>query len=333
MKLTKLITRFALFASILVINTPAFADNMPTQNQQFSAEPFHIEISRTGRIDFRYVTNLSFKTSGFVDVLYADAGQRVYAGDSVAIIEMTDLLAAKASALASNEKADQDLVRAEKLYREKTVSEDYLEQAQTTAVQTKSELNRIEYDLDKAQIVVPFDGVVVERLVQPGEQVSSGAPVFAIASVDPKNLIIRLNLTQHEIAHVQRKMPAVVTLPDLKTFNAHIIAISAVADAQTGLYELELAADLGAHKALPGQWVTVDIGVESSLKSFRIPMIALAGITNGQASFVIANGDQYQLKQFDILHMDQQFIYVPAQGTSINIVTRGWNRLLNQLEQ
>lgn len=328
-----LVTVFTLLISLLALVAPAQADNMPTQSQQFSAEPFHIQISRTGRVDFRYVTNLSFKTSGFVDVLYADAGQRVYAGDSVALIEMTDLLAAKASAQASKEKAQQDLVRAQKLYREKTVSKDYLEQAQTTAVQTESELNRVNYDLDKAQIVVPFDAVVVERLVQPGEQVASGSPVFSIASVDPKNLVIRLNLTQHEIAHVKRKMPAVITLPDLKTFNAHVISISAVADAQTGLYELELAVDLGNQKALPGQWVNVAIGVESAMQSFRIPMIALAGITNSKASFVVQTNSGHQLKQFDILHMDQQFIYVPAQGTSIDIVTRGWNRLLNQLEQ
>ncbi|GGA84580.1 hypothetical protein GCM10011369_28290 [Neiella marina] len=329
----KVVFRVTLLVWVSAMPVFAGPDNMPSQSQVIHSEPFHIEINRTGRIDFRYITNLSFKTPGFVDILYADSGQRIYAGDTIATIELTDLMATKSSITARHQKSQQDLQRARQLYREKTVSKDFLEQAETDAVQAQSEMEQIDYDINKATIIVPFDAVVVSRLVQPGEQVSSGSPVFSVASTDAKNLVVRLNLTQNEISQVELQMPVVISTPEQQTFNGKIIAISAIADASTGLYEVEIAVDFDQRRALPGQWVQASIGVTRQQPSYRIPIVALAAVTNGEASFVIDSGNGYELRQFPIIHMDQQSIYIPATDNQIRVVTRGWDRLLNQLEQ
>ena len=318
----------------LVCQSPSLADSMPSLTQSIQAEQLHIEITRTGRIDFRYVTHLSFKTPGFVEQLFADVGQRIVMGDTLGTIELDDLKAAQASANASYEKAVQDVVRARKLFKEKkTVSKDFLEQAETALIRARSALNQADYDLSKARIETPFDAVVLERLVQPGEQVQAGIAVFSVAAVDAKNLIVRLNLTQQEISKIQLYSPASIVLADQKQVSGHIISMSATAEPNTGLYEVEIALDLAGHSAFPGQWVRTTLNITSPQQSYRIPMIALAGITNGKANFVILDQGAYQLHAFDMLYMDQQFIYVPAMSGTIQVVTRGWERLLTQLSQ
>nr|WP_285817847.1 efflux RND transporter periplasmic adaptor subunit [Echinimonas agarilytica] len=318
---------------MVILSQPSYADSLPVQTIRLKPEPFYIELSRTGRIDYRYITNLSFKTNGFVDQLFADAGQRVYLDDSIATMELTDLKAGQDTALARYNKTQQDLGRAKKLYRDKTVSKDFLEQAEIEAVQAQSDLEKVEYDINKAQITVPFDSIVVERLVQPGEQVSAGSPVFSVASIKESNLVVRLNLTQQEIDKIERLMKVSITLANQHQISGRIITIGAVADAETGLYEVEIAPELHGNQAFPGQWVKVTIGISRSQQVYQIPMLALAGIVNGNANFVVHDQGKYSIQAFPILHMDQQFIYVPAEGSRIKVVTRGWDRLVNQLSQ
>lgn len=313
---------------------PAWADGSAAQAQLIEAEPFHIQINRTGRIDFRYVTNLSFKTPGYIEKLYANSGQKVFAGDTLGTIELTDLKAAQASVKATYEKAVQDVVRARKLYQEKkTVSKDFLEQAETNLIQARSTMNQADYDMAKARIEAPFDAVIIDRLMQPGEQVQAGSPVFSVASLANDNLVVRLNLTQQEISQVQAYDQTTISLADQTMVTGHILSISATADKATGLYEVETAIDLEGQQAFPGQWVQTSITITSDQLCYRIPIIALASMMNGKANFMVSSNDAFKLKAFDVLHMDQQFIYVPASDGTLQVVIRGWDRLLNQLSQ
>lgn len=312
----------------------AWADGRPSQAQTIEAEPFYIQISRTGRIDFRYITNLSFKTPGYIEKLYADTGQRVVASDTLGTLELTDLKAAQASAKATYEKAVQDVVRARKLYKQKkTVSKDFLEQSETNLIQARSAMNQADYNMERARIEAPFDAVILERLTQPGEQVQAGSPVFSVASLAPDNLVVRLNLTQQEISQVQPYDQTTITLANQTQVTGHVLSVSATAKQATGLYEVEIAINLEENQAFPGQWVQTRIMVSSDQLSYRIPIVALASMMNGKANFVVREQKDYKLRAFEVLHMDQQFIYVPASDGALQVVIRGWDRLLNQLSR
>lgn len=321
-----------MFMAALLISLPSWGDGRAAQVQTVQAEPFHIQISRTGRIDFRYITKLSFKTPGYIERLYADGGQKVFAGDTLGTLELTELKASQSSAKATYEKAVQDVVRARKLYKEKkTISKDFLEQAETNLIQARSAKDQANYNIERARIESPFDAVILERLMQPGEQVQSGTAVFSVASLASDNLVVRLNLTQQEISQVEAYDQAAITLANQHQVNGHVLSVSATADKTTGLYEVEIALDLGEQQAFPGQWVQTQIAVRGDALSYRIPIIALAGMMNGQANFVVRQGQKYNLRSFEVLHMDQQFIYVPASDGPLDVVLRGWDRLLHQL--
>ena len=308
-----------------------FADNLPVQTQIIQPQKLKMLIERSGKIDFRHKTKFSFKTSGYINFITADVGQVVAKGQVIAELETADLLAAQGSAQATYQQAAQDADRASTLYKnKKTVSKYELELAETALAQAQSALVQAQYNLDKAQIVVPFKAVIVNRFMQPQELASAGSVVIEAASLQPENLILRLDLTQHEIQLAQTNKPVDVFFDDGQIISGKILTIPATASV-SGLYQIEVALPANS-KIRVGQWLKARLQIFKPNLSYAIPLAALAKIDDGKAVLAVESNKSMQFQEFEILHFDAQFVYVAASDQPINLVVHGWDRLLNRVE-
>ncbi|MDX1654171.1 MAG: efflux RND transporter periplasmic adaptor subunit [Candidatus Competibacteraceae bacterium] len=157
---------------------------------------------------------LSSAVTGIVEEVLVERGDTVAAGQVVLRLESGVEQAAVALARARAEQEDdirareaqlafakRRLERHEQLYRTKVVSFEQRDEAQTDAVLAEMELRqartrqRIErLELAQAEAALarrvlksPIDGVVVERLVAPGESVED-RPLLHLARIDPLNV-------------------------------------------------------------------------------------------------------------------------------------------------
>lgn len=302
----------------------------PLETQRIFVEPLKTRIERTGKVDYRHLTALAFKTSGYVEQILSDEGQLVSGGELLAKLDRNDLQASLSAALAETENARADLRRAQKLFKDKTISEDVVEDAQNRLKQAQAELKVRKHNLSHSNIVAPFDAIIVSRMANPGELQNAGAPVFSLAALDD-NLVVRMELTQKEIAMVRPGTLATVHLPNGEQATGEVTAISARADNNTGLFSIEISLPGANIPVYAGQWVHTELIINTQTRVMPLPVTALAGINQGQAVFLQMQGDTPVRQESAIHHFDQTYVYIATRDISMTVVTRGWDRWLNHM--
>ncbi len=82
--------------------------------------------------------------------------------------------------------------------------------------------------LSEAEVRAPFDGLVVDRDLEPGEWAAPGTPVVTVE--DLGRLWVRLDLEERSLADLRLGQPVEVRLQALpgRTFRAHVIEIGAL---------------------------------------------------------------------------------------------------------
>lgn len=193
-----------------------------------------IETTGTVGFDADQATEVLSPISGPVSRLLVPLGARVKAGQALAEVASPDFAAhaaayRKADALAKNARRIADLDQ--KLYESDGIARRDMEQAQADAVSAEADrdaarqqLRTLGVDdaglddilqnrpLDKGLAVIraPIEGVVVERLVTPGQLLQAGAtPCFTVA--DLSTVWVMANVFETDLPFVAAGDPATIT--------------------------------------------------------------------------------------------------------------------------
>jgi multidrug efflux system membrane fusion protein len=184
---------------------------------------------------------LSFKVGGVVSHITVQEGQRVKRGQRLAEIEQAEINAQVEQAKQAADKAERDVVRAEKLYGDRLISLNQLEDLRTQAAVSKAALQSAEFNWGYASIVAPQDGTILRRLVQERELVAAGSPVLVLGAQD-RGFVVRVGLADREIVQVRIGDKAEVELdahPGEK-FPAQVTEVASGADERSGMFMVEL---------------------------------------------------------------------------------------------
>src|SRR5262249_53950971 len=136
------------------------------------------------------------EVEGKVEKTRVDFGDRVVAGQELALIDTTsyealarqsaaNLAKAKASAL----NAEANLKRTQELQKNNIASASQFDQATAEAEQARAEVQSAEaaegiarLNLERSRDKAPFDGAVAERIASAGDYVKIGAPLFRLVN-------------------------------------------------------------------------------------------------------------------------------------------------------
>lgn len=185
--------------------------------------------------------------SGSVMQTYAEQGQAVRAGAMLARLDQTALqepyLSARAgvaSANNSNDIAQRELARSEKLLAAGAISERDIDQARRNAIAARAALQdararlaTAQKQLGNASVTAPISGVVSERQVSPGDVVQPGAALFTV--VDPSSMRLEASVPADQLALVRVGVPVSFTItgyPD-REFLGRVTRVNPTADPAT----------------------------------------------------------------------------------------------------
>jgi RND family efflux transporter MFP subunit len=194
----------------------------------------------SGRIAPAEELYASFKTGGFIEELLAEEGDSFQSGTLLARLDTTEIAAFVRVAVEHRAKLERDQVRIEKLYAEKVVSLEQLQDLRTTLESARADERRARFTLERSAIHAPFSGVVASRMVNTGEMIEAGQPVLRL--VERKNKLLA------RVAVPARFIPA-IALGDFVelifkevdyTTRGAISEVGAVAKPGTGHYEIEI---------------------------------------------------------------------------------------------
>lgn len=250
-----------------------------------------------GTVVSRNDARLAAEVSGQL-VEVADVGTVTTKGDVIAIIDDTSMKLRKDELQAEVERAqarlqyleseegryvrlaESNLAAATKL--EETRSDRDVARADLQVA--KSRLAQLEDQLSRTRIKAPFNGVVVERLMMPGERVDIGKNVVRMVDQQHLEVIARAPLDYYSFVRPGQQL-------ELRTgpvvANGVVRTVVAVGSENTHLFEVRL--DVASNLFPVGQTLRVSIPTSEARDALVVPRDALVLRPDGISVFVVDN--------------------------------------------
>jgi len=260
-----------------------------------------LPINTSGKLYTSTESKLSFKIPGIVAHIFADEGQNVIKGSLLAELDLIEMKAKVSQARSSQQKAQRDLERAQRLFADSVATLEQLQNANTALDIAASNLKVAEFNLRHSTIYAPENGKILKRFVEEGELVGSGHPVF-LYGASKEGWVFRAGVTDQQIIQLQVGDQASISFdayPDIE-FPARISEIEAVANPYTGTFEVELQLDPSKLQLYSGFVGKVTI-IPSITQNYSIVPIESLIEGDGNEGFIFAaNREKKSVQKYKI---------------------------------
>ena len=274
-----------------------------------------VKVTATGTLQPLREVDVGAEVSGRIDTVLADYNDKVTKGQLLAQIN-TDQLQAKlaqskaglgqaiarlADAKAALEDAQLTLNRAAPLIKSGAVSKAVLDSdriavdradanvksAEAQVSLSQAALNSDQSALDKASVKAPTDGIVLDRLIEPGQTVAATfqTPVLFKIAEDLTHMELDVDIDEADIGSVRPGQDAIFTVDAYpgRPFRARIVSVHNAPKTEQGVvsYQGVLSVDNPDLALKPGMTATADILVASLKDVLTVPSGALRFVPEG----------------------------------------------------
>lgn len=204
------------------------------------------------------------RSSGTVDSLFVDLGDRVSAGQLLARLESTDQEIALASADAAHENLTRAAVRSRTLTRSGVLTAADSEQVEFQLREAEIVRREALRALDLTRVTAPFAGVVTSRLARPRRFVAVGDTLLRVTELSPLFARIRVPESSARLMRVGQRATVAGRgggAGDVRS-DAVVIQAAPIIDAASGTRELVLRVQRPRGDLIAGASVIVRLGVE-----------------------------------------------------------------------
>nr|WKF60662.1 Multidrug resistance protein MdtA [Paraburkholderia busanensis] len=257
------------------------------------------------------------RSTGYLLHWYADIGAKVKQGQLLAELDTPEIDQELAQALAQRQQtssslglAKSSLDRWQQLRQRDAVSQQELDERQSTYTQDLANLAAADANVKRLQqlesfkrIVAPFTGVVTQRNVDVGDLIDAGSgtsrALFALAQSDP--LRVYVQLPQAYAQNVSVGQNVVVTQAELpgQPFHGTITHISGAIDVPTRSLQIEVTLPNPDDKLRPGAYVQVAVPAVAHAQ-LMVPGNALLFRAEGPRLAVVDAQGNVQLRKIVI---------------------------------
>ncbi len=248
--------------------------------------PVGITLERPGTLVYRNLFRVYNQEEGRIEKLPWDEGDRVPKGALLLQLDSRLLEAEKRKAEAQVRLKQRSLTRLEKLLRTNAASSDQVIQARTELEMARAELAIATTRLSHARVTAPFDGILVERLADPGDVESLNTHLLTLA--DPASLAVRFHLDGPLLAELSIGQKVEVTWGDQRA-NAKIVQIFPLVDETSRLGQVEALFAPPLKNARAGDFVRVHLTTPPRPR-LLVPFSALRVDRHGEYLYLVEEG-------------------------------------------
>ncbi|MDN5199788.1 efflux RND transporter periplasmic adaptor subunit [Fulvivirgaceae bacterium BMA10] len=307
---------------------------VPVKLEKVEKKELSIPIETQGRLAASQESQLSFKVAGIIKHIYVDEGYNVRKGQVLATLDMAEISAQVNRAKAAYEKAKRDLNRMKNLFKDKVITLEVLQNAETAFDVAKSDLEIATFNKQFATIKAPSNGQILTRKAEENELINPGAPVFDFANTK-QSWVIKVGLVDREVVKIQQGDSAVVLFDAFPGHisTARVTLIPNAPNPINGTYEVELSVQDANNKLKNGFYGKVKI-FPSLRQSYQlIPLQALVE-GNGRNGFVFsAKGTKVIKHQVEIEEFFGPYLAISTESNALeNIISEGVDQLTEKSE-
>lgn len=175
--------------------------------------------------------------------------------------------------------------------RNNAVSAQNVRAAQAGASAAAAQANVLRTQIGQTALFAPYDGVITQRMMDPGAMASPASPVLAISRV--ASVWININVPDEDLAYVHPGSIVHFTSSSIpgKTFTARVSTVNAVPSQGTLSYLARIQMTNGGDVLRGGMLVTATLPKESHNNAIVVPRTAVAQSDKGNSVFIV-NGDK-----------------------------------------
>lgn len=244
--------------------------------------------------------NFSAEKSGKVISVLVKEGDRVAAGQTLAVVRGDVINVEAQTANANYQTALNDYNRFESAFKTGGVTKQQLDQAKMNMINAKSRMTQANINVGDTRIKAPFSGIINKKYIEVGTILSGMPPTQMFEIVNVSKLKLNVNVSENQIAGLKIGSPIKVkasVYPD-KEFNGKVTFIAPKADASLNFpVEIEINNN-AANELKAGMYGTAEFSSAETSKTplMIVPRTAFVGSVNANQIFVMEKDGTAKLK-------------------------------------
>ncbi|XOQ52679.1 MAG: RND transporter [Succiniclasticum sp.] len=260
----------------------------------------------SGSLDPVWQADVAAKVDGRIEKVLVEEGQAVEAGQALAVLDQADtaanLLNARGlylDARTSYEKAQTDLDRYERLYKQGAVSRETLDNMRFAVENAKGKLDAAQGNLRLREsesrgtnLITPRAGIVQTRYHQEGYYAKTGTALFNVADIS--TLRAKIDVPEGYIGSVEPGGAVDFVIPSMKGQNKHvqgtITHISPVAEGASRTFAAEVSVDNRDGRLRGGVYADTTITAVPREHVLTVPLSAIVMRDDQRTVYIIQDG-------------------------------------------
>ena len=257
-------------------------------------------------------TPIYARTTGFIGKWTADIGDRVKAGQVLAVIDGPDLDQELNQARAALEQARANLEiarisadRWKELGAQNAVAQQDVDQksadflaAKAAVVAAQANVDRLAQLKDFQQVTSPYDGVITARNAEVGNLINAGAgtEIYHVAQTD--TLRVMVAVPQANVRSLKVGMGVDILVPEFpgRVFKGEISRFAGALDISSRTLETEIRLPNPRNELFPGMYGEARFSFPSAQPAILLPSNAAIINTAGTQVAVVGEGDKIHLQ-------------------------------------
>jgi len=268
-----------------------------------TSEPLDVTLPVVGTLFARDEATVAAEVEGKLEKTGAEFGDRITAGQPLALID-TDTYAALAQqatarvnqARANAVSADHELGRQQALRTTGIASPADLDAATAGADSAKAAVGAVvaaetvaRLNVDRSQIRAPFDGAIADRLISAGDFAQVGTPLFRIVNDSVLKFIVAAPESYAPLISKEQPVRFTVDAFPGRTFEGKVFLISPQITAATRMFSLGALVPNADRTLKAGTFARGEVVLKTGVPTVLAPLTAIVVASGNARVFVVSN--------------------------------------------
>lgn len=341
----RLIRRAIPFTLALAVGSPLLAQGPPPTlvvTDPVIEREFHDQITLIGRTEAKITSRIVSEVAGRVVAINAAEGNPIKKGQPLVTIDTSRIALALRSKQAESEQARQQALlaeqnhkRAEELFSQKLIPESTIDSARAWAVsaearfvQLDAERAKLALDLDQCTIRAPYSGHTLRRVVDVGEWVNVGAPVYEM--VDLSSITVTVDLPERHYGQLSVGSSVTIEASNIsgETLTGKVTGIARSAASETHTFPVIITVPNADRFLAGGKLVRATLNLDNRFTSLAVSKDAIVRDGSMTMVYTVHEGKAAPI-MVQVKSADGKMVAVAGEGlmTGMPVVVRGNERI------
>ncbi len=312
-------------------NTPAIVSLLPVEGIILVPEALDNGLIITGSIIANESLELKSEANGKIKKITFKEGGRVKQGDLLVQINDEEIRAQIEKQRYMQKLNKDNEYRQRQLLKKEAISQEEYDNALNRLNTTISDIKLLEAQLQKTRVYAPFDGIIGLRYVSNGAYISPATVIATLYNNSPAKIEFAVPSRYSAQISAGKKIRFTIENDTSRVFMGEVYAVEPRINEETRTLKLRALAANPKGVLLPGQFVKVDLILDSKANALLIPTQAVIPGQSGQKVFIANRGRAKEVAIQTGTRMNLKIEVLSGLNPGDTVITTGILQLRNDL--